>query len=179
MKGHGYFENKFKSKIYKLNAFLQGPFFLQNNFISISPWFSLLNSIILTSTCALKHPILVQFYGLSSLFRFDLVIQHLVQKIGEVLHIGSSNSYYSKTSRQRVRILVSSLEDLIEKIVPNIENMGIKDGVIVEYSSPADQCGKCRKMGHDSKLCPKNQEPIISEHNTSLSVEHRNNTSKA
>ena len=83
--------------------------------------------------------------------RCDPIIMHLAQKIGEVLHVESSSSYRNKTSGQRVQILVSSLEDLPERIFPDIEDMGIDDGVVVEYSDLPNQCGRCRKMGHNSK----------------------------
>ena len=153
MRGHGYFEIEFKNEADKLKALLEGPFFLHNNSISICPWSPSLNTIIPTSMSTLKHPIWIQFYGLSNPMRCDPVILHLAQKIGDVLHVENSNSYHSKTFGQRVRILVSSLEDLLERIFPDIEDMGIDDGVLVEYSRLPNQCGRCKKMGHDSKLC--------------------------
>ena len=45
------------------------------------------------------------------------------------------------------------------------EDMGIDDGVLVEYFGVPDQCSRCRKMGHYSKLCPKNIENTQKEHN--------------
>ena len=91
--------------------------------------------------------------------RCDPIILYLAQKIGDVSHVENSNSYRNKTSGQRVKILVSSLEDLLERIFPNIEDIGIDDGVLVEYLRLPNQCGRCRKMDHESKLCPKNTEP--------------------
>ena len=147
-RGHGYFEIEFKSETEKLKALLEGPFLFQNNSISIGLWSSSLNTVIPTSIANLKHPIWVQFYGLSSPLRCDPIILHLAQKIGEVLHIESSSSYCSKTSRQRVRVLVTNLEDLPERIFPNIKDMGIDNRILVEYSNLPNQCGCCKKMGH-------------------------------
>ena len=135
MRGHGYFEIEFKSEAEKLKAFLEGPFFLYNNSISISPWSPSLNTIIPTSTSSLKHPIWMQFYRLTSPMKCDPIIMHLAQKIEEVLHVESSSSYCSKTCGQRVQILVSNLEDLPERIFLDIEDMRIDDSVVVEYSS--------------------------------------------
>ena len=159
MRGHGYFEIEFKSEAHKIKALLEGPFSFQSNSISISPWSLSLNTIMPTSTATLKHPIWVQFYGLSNPLTCDRIILHLAQKIGEVLHIESSSLYYSKTSGQRVRVLVTNLEDLPERIFLDIEDMDIDNGVLVEYFRLPNQCRRCRKMRHDSKLCPKNNEP--------------------
>ena len=53
-RGHGYFEVEFKSEANKLKALFEGPFFLHNNSISISPWSPSLNTVIPTSMTALK-----------------------------------------------------------------------------------------------------------------------------
>ena len=82
---YGYFEIEFKNEVDVLKALLEGPFSLHNNSISISPWPPSLNTIMPTSTAALKYPTWIQFYSLSSPLRYHLVILHLFQKIGEVL----------------------------------------------------------------------------------------------
>ena len=53
MRGHGYFEIEFKSEADKLKAFLEGPFFLHKNSISISLWSPSLNTVIPTSMSSL------------------------------------------------------------------------------------------------------------------------------
>ena len=166
IRGHGYFEIEFKSEADKSKALLEGPFSLHNNSISISPWSPSLNTIIPTSIAALKHPTWVQFYGLNSPLRCDLEILQFAQKIGEVLHIESLSSYRHKTSRQRVYISVTNLENLSKRIFPDIEDMSIDDGVLMEYFGLFDQCGRCRKMVHDSKLCPKDIKNTQKDHNT-------------
>ena len=52
-------------------------------------------------------------------------------------------------------MLVTNLEDLPERIFSHIEDMGIDDGIIVEYSDLLDQCGHCRKIDMIQNYVPK------------------------
>ena len=87
--------------------------------------------------------------------RCDLISMHLAQKIGKVLYVERSISYLSKTSGQRVRILVSSLEDLFERIFHDIEDMEIDDNVLWNIQASLISAIDARKWVMAQSFVPK------------------------
>lgn len=148
----GYFEIHFKSEHGKTQTLTKWYKF-NNQDILFSTWRADFDPKSASTSQHVTYPIWAQLRGLRCLLRTPQLLTEAFSSINKVIAIDPSETYRSKVSGPRVRILVDDITKLLYSMVlPNF--LGGKREYIIDYSGLPIQCNQCRNTLHHAKNCP-------------------------
>lgn len=100
-----------------------------------------------------------QVVGLLPMLRTERQLREIISTFTQVLEVETVDTFRSKLSGPRVRILTNNDDELPKTIIPpRIDGKG-ETKHLMEYSGLPTQCGRCRSFDHTVSICPQPRLP--------------------
>lgn len=160
MRAHNHFEVQFSQEEGRKQTLTDRTYTCDNQIITFSAWSPYFNYETLANEEKVKIPLWAQIIDLPLALRTKAFLQEVVGHIAEVLLVDDTESYQTKLSGPRVRILTENVNTLPKTIRINRHDGAGEAEFSMEYSGFPTQCERCRSFDHLVSKCPLHRRPV-------------------
>lgn len=160
MRAHNHFEVQFSQEEGRKQTLTDRTFTCDSQVITFTAWSPYFNYKTLANEEKVKIPLWAQIIDLPLALRTKPFLQEVIGHIAEVLLIDDTDSYQTRLSSPRVRILTENVSKLPKTISINRHDGGGEAAFTLEYSRFPTQCERCRSFEHLVSKCPLHRRPV-------------------